>query len=138
MPTEELRAIELLGLVPYGRVATSLGALPFLAIARHIVSEGSVILRMHVGRGHHEACKGSVVAYAADNMCSGETDVWSVQFTGTAEAITPTPDELRHFTGAPAEMNGEPYEPVYLRIRPRFSTVDRMEYTAPQTADAAQ
>ncbi|MEV6793706.1 pyridoxamine 5'-phosphate oxidase family protein [Streptomyces sp. NPDC051320] len=138
MPIEKLRALDLLGLVPYGRVATSMRALPFLAIARHIVSEGCVILRMHAGTGHHEACRGSVVAYAADNLGSGATDIWSVQFTGTAEAVTPTPEEIERFAGDPSEVNGEPYDPVYLRIRPRFSTVDRMRYPAPRTAGHAQ
>jgi hypothetical protein len=131
MPTENLRALDLVGLVPYGRVATSRGALPFLAVARHIVSDGCVILRMHGGFGQHDACRGSVVAYAADNLCSADTDIWSVQFTGTAEAATPTAEELERFTAAPTEVNGEPYEPVYLRIKPRFCTVDRMEYKAP-------
>ncbi|WP_405778708.1 pyridoxamine 5'-phosphate oxidase family protein [Streptomyces sp. NBC_00859] len=137
MPIEEQRAIALLSRVSYGRVAASMRALPFLAIARHIVSDGSVILRMHAGHGHHEACAGSVVAYAADNLSSGDAHLWSVQFTGTAEPAVPAPEEVARFGTAPAEVNGEPYEAVYLRIRPQFATLDRMEYTAQETAAAA-
>ena len=45
MSPEELHAIELLRRVPYGRVATSMRALPFLALARHVVVNGKVVLR---------------------------------------------------------------------------------------------
>ncbi|WP_328377894.1 pyridoxamine 5'-phosphate oxidase family protein [Streptomyces sp. NBC_00440] len=138
MPIEEQRAIALLSGVPYGRVAASMRALPFLAIARHIVSDGCVILRMHAGHGHHEACAGSVVAYAADNLASGDEHFWSVQFTGTAELTVPAPEEVAQFETAPAQVNGEPYEAVYLRIRPQFATLDRMEYTAPESAGASR
>ncbi|WP_406138025.1 pyridoxamine 5'-phosphate oxidase family protein [Streptomyces sp. NBC_01089] len=138
MPIEEQRAIALLSRVSYGRVAASMRALPFLAIARHIVSDGCVILRMHAGHGHHEACMGSVVAYAADNLASGDSHLWSVQFTGTAELTVPAPDVVAQFETAPDRVNGEPYEAVYLRIKPQFATLDRMEYNAPETATAPQ
>ncbi|MFJ3710464.1 pyridoxamine 5'-phosphate oxidase family protein [Streptomyces sp. NBC_01387] len=130
MPIEELRAIALLSRVSYGRVSASMRALPFLAVAQHIVSDGCVVLRMHAGHGHHDACAGSVVAYAADNLGSGDAHLWSVQFTGTAELTKPAPEEFARFEPAPAEVNGEPYEAVYLRIRPQFATLDRMEYPA--------
>ncbi|WP_043199247.1 pyridoxamine 5'-phosphate oxidase family protein, partial [Streptomyces sp. NRRL WC-3725] len=98
MPSEETpapQAMELLRRVPYGRLATSMRALPFLAVARHIVSDGRILLRMHSGFGHHEACDGTVVAYGADNYnasCGdGGDDLWSVQFTGPAEIVHPRP-----------------------------------------------
>ncbi|MFE2374395.1 pyridoxamine 5'-phosphate oxidase family protein [Streptomyces sp. NPDC059398] len=138
MPIEEQRAIALLSRVSYGRVAASMRALPFLAIARHIVSDGCVVLRMHAGHGHHEACAGSVVAYAADNLASGDAHIWSVQFTGTAELTAPDAEEISRFETAPVQVNGEPYDAVYLRIRPQFATLDRMEYNAPETAGASQ
>ncbi|MFD9878524.1 hypothetical protein, partial [[Kitasatospora] papulosa] len=65
---DRLRAIELLGSVRYGRLAISMRALPFLAVARHLVIEDRVVLRMHRGLGFHESCDGSVVAYGADNF----------------------------------------------------------------------
>ncbi|WP_328318593.1 pyridoxamine 5'-phosphate oxidase family protein [Streptomyces sp. NBC_00388] len=138
MPIEEQRAIALLGRVSYGRVAASMRALPFLAIARHIVADDCVILRLHAGDGHHEACAGSVVAYAADNLSSGDAHIWSVQFTGTAELTVPAPADVARFDTAPAEVNGAPYEAVYLRIRPQFATVDRMEYPSLETAAAPE
>ncbi|GAA3093366.1 hypothetical protein GCM10020254_42980 [Streptomyces goshikiensis] len=102
MFTEELHAIELLRRVPYGRVATSLRALPFLAPARHIVAGHAVVLRMHAGFGHHQACNGSVVSYGADNFNSGDARLWSVQFTGTARIVEPTTAEVALFRSGTA------------------------------------
>ncbi|GGU30854.1 pyridoxamine 5'-phosphate oxidase family protein [Streptomyces violascens] len=129
MSCEEARAIELLGRVPYGRVATSMRALPFVAPARHIVIDGRVLLRLHAGLGYHHACLGSVVAYGADNLGSGEVDVWSVQFTGTAEAFEPTAGELALFGDDPRAVDGEPFDPVYMRIEPQFVTVHSLDYS---------
>lgn len=159
MSTEETRAIDLLRRVSYGRIATSMRALPFVAPARHIVVDGRVILRIHAGLGYHEACAGSVVAYGADNLCAGEpaaapkstatsgtgtgtgpgpgparqsaaAHLWSVQFTGTAEPVTPTPAELDLFGPAPRRVDGEDFTPVYLRIEPQFVTVHSLDYSA--------
>ncbi|GAA2419526.1 pyridoxamine 5'-phosphate oxidase family protein [Streptomyces mauvecolor] len=129
MSSEEARAIELLARVPYGRVATSMRALPFVAPARHIVIDGCVLLRLHAGLGHHHACLGSVVAYGADNLGSGGADVWSVQFTGTAEPFEPTAGELALFGDDPRAVDGEPFDPVYMRIEPQFVTVHSLDYS---------
>ncbi|MFD9533927.1 pyridoxamine 5'-phosphate oxidase family protein [Streptomyces sp. NPDC060010] len=122
MSPEELHAIELLRRVPYGRVATSMRALPFLALARHIVVDGRVVLRMHAGFGHHQACNGSVVSYGADNFNSGDRRLWSVQFTGTAELVEPTNTELELFGPGPHFVDGAVFDPVYMRIEPRLVT----------------
>ncbi|KOU87327.1 MULTISPECIES: pyridoxamine 5'-phosphate oxidase family protein [unclassified Streptomyces] len=123
MPPEDLHAIELLSRVTYGRVATSMRALPFLALARHIVVDGGVVLRMHAGFAHHQACDGSVVSYGADNFNSPDPRLWSVQFTGTAQVVEPTTEELELFGPGPHCVDGEVFDPVYLRIEPQFITV---------------
>ncbi|MFI5984657.1 pyridoxamine 5'-phosphate oxidase family protein [Streptomyces sp. NPDC051555] len=123
MSPEELHAIELLRQVPYGRVATSMRALPFLALARHIVVDGKVVLRMHAGFGYHQACNGSVVAYGADNFNTGDPRLWSVQFTGTAQIVEPTTAELELFGPGPHFIDGAVFDPVYMRIEPQFVTV---------------
>ncbi|MEV0410463.1 pyridoxamine 5'-phosphate oxidase family protein [Streptomyces sp. NPDC050448] len=123
MSPEELHAIELLRRVPYGRVATSMRALPFLALARHVVVDGKVVLRMHAGFGYHQACNGSVVAYGADNSNSRDSRLWSVQFTGTAQTIEPTARELELFGPVPHFADGAVFDPVYMRIEPQFVTV---------------
>ncbi|WP_369145249.1 pyridoxamine 5'-phosphate oxidase family protein [Streptomyces sp. R44] len=129
MSTDEIRAIELLSRVSYGRVATSMRAMPFVAPARHIVAEGRVLLRMHRGLGYHRACNGSVVAYGADNCDSGAERIWSVQFTGTAEIVEPTEEELAAFGPEPVRVDGEPFTPVFMRIEPQFVTVHELDYS---------
>ncbi|MFG2175232.1 pyridoxamine 5'-phosphate oxidase family protein [Streptomyces niveus] len=135
MSTDDLRAIDLLGRVRYGRVATSMRAMPFVAPARHIVKDENVILRLHRGMGYHRACSGSVVAYGADNFHTGEPDLWSVQFTGTASMIRPTTDELALFGPGPHHVDGEPFEPVYMSLTPQFVTVHVLEYSTGQPAE---
>ncbi|MFD3484589.1 pyridoxamine 5'-phosphate oxidase family protein [Streptomyces sp. NPDC058665] len=128
MSTDHLRAIELLNRVRYGRVATSMRAMPFVAPARHIVLDDSVVLRMHRGMGYHRACSGSVVAYGADNFNTGEPDLWSVQFTGTANVVRPTDDELALFGPGPHDVDGEPFDAVYMSMTPQFATVHVLKY----------
>lgn len=137
MSTEEIRAIELLGRVSYGRVATSMRAMPFVAPARHIVAEGRVLIRMHRGLGYHRACNGSVVAYGADNFNTGAEKIWSVQFTGTAEIVEPTEEQLAAFGPEPRAVDDEPFEPVYMRIEPQFVTVHELDYSAGRPAGSA-
>ncbi|MFD4412108.1 pyridoxamine 5'-phosphate oxidase family protein [Streptomyces sp. NPDC058475] len=122
---DEQLAVDLIGRTDYGRAATSMRALPFLAFARHIVVDGRVLLRMPRNCGYHHACTGSVVAYGTDNLSSarpGES-LWSVQIVGRCEPVEPTAAELELFGPAPRLVDGEPYEPVYLGIEAQFSTV---------------
>ncbi|MFD3976769.1 pyridoxamine 5'-phosphate oxidase family protein [Streptomyces cyaneofuscatus] len=141
MPSDETpapQAMELLRRVPYGRLATSMRALPFLAVARHVVCDGRILLRMHSGFGYHEACDGSVVAYGADNYNAASTDaeedegerLWSVQFTGPAEIVHPCPEQEELFGAAPVRANGEPFAPAYLRVDPHFVTEHSLGFGA--------
>jgi hypothetical protein len=145
---DRLRAIELLGSVRYGRLAMSMRALPFLAVARHLVIEGRVILRMHRGLGFHESCDGSVIAYGADNcnsaasgdasggwgggvsggVSSGVEDLWSVQFTGHVEMVHPAAEQRGRFGPGPAEVNGEDFDPVYLRLDPELALMHTLTF----------
>lgn len=136
MPSEELHAIDLLGRVPYGRLATSMRALPILAVARHIVVDGRVVLRMHSGLGYHEACNGTVVAYGADNFNAAPSgddgELWSVQFTGPAKIVHPTPEQRERFGAVPVQVNGEPFAPAYLGVDPHFVSVHTLNFHASQ------
>ncbi|MEU8757591.1 pyridoxamine 5'-phosphate oxidase family protein [Streptomyces sp. NPDC048659] len=137
MSTDEIRAIELLSRVPYGRVATSMRAMPFVAPARHIVFEGDVLIRMHRGLGYHRACNGSVVAYGTDNFGSDDEAMWSVQFTGTAEIIEPTEAQRAAFGREPRTVDDEAFDPVFMRIDPQFVTVHSLDYASEAPAPAA-
>ncbi|HWU05380.1 MAG TPA: pyridoxamine 5'-phosphate oxidase family protein [Streptomyces sp.] len=129
-----MRAIELLGSVRYGRLATSMRALPFLAVARHLVIDGRVVLRMHRGLGFHGSCDGSVIAYGADNFsCSapgGAEDLWSVQFTGPVQIVHPASDQRERFGTGPAEVNGRRFDPVYLRLDPHLAHIHTLNFGA--------
>ncbi|MFG2429954.1 pyridoxamine 5'-phosphate oxidase family protein [Streptomyces sp. NPDC048590] len=131
---ERLRAMDLLGSVPFGRLALSMRALPFLAVARHMVIEGGVVLRIHRGLGFHASCDGSVVAYGADNLSSpspdGTEDLWSVQFTGPAEIVHPDRDQRDRFGAGPTEVNGEHFDPVYLRVEPHLTHMHTLTFGA--------
>lgn len=129
MPTDEQLAAELLGRTEYGRVATSMRALPFLAFARHIAVDGGILLRLHRGLGYHQACVGSVVAYGSDNLGSARPGegLWTVQVVGRCDTVEPSAEELARFGPAPRVVDGEPYEPVYLRIEPELATVHSTE-----------
>ncbi|MFE7751015.1 pyridoxamine 5'-phosphate oxidase family protein [Streptomyces sp. NPDC057428] len=128
----KVRAIELLASVRHGRIAMSMRALPFLAVARHLVVEGRVLLRMHRGLGFHDSCDGGVVAYGADNLtvASGADGLWSVQFTGPAEIVHPVHDQRDLFGSGPSEVNGERFDPVYLRFDPQLARTHTMTYDA--------
>ncbi|MFF2007655.1 pyridoxamine 5'-phosphate oxidase family protein [Streptomyces sp. NPDC058195] len=136
MSPEELQAIELLGRVRYGRLATSMRALPFLSVARHVVVDGRVVLRMHSGFGYHTACDGTVVAYGADNFSiaapGGDRGLWAVQFTGTAEVMRPSAAQRELFGDAPARVNGELFDAAYLRLEPHFASVHTLDFHATQ------
>lgn len=66
---------------------------------------------------------GSVVAYGADNFNSRDPWLWSVQFTGTAQTVEPNARELDLFGPVPHFADGVVFDPVHMRIDPRFVTV---------------
>ncbi|MEZ7006652.1 pyridoxamine 5'-phosphate oxidase family protein [Streptomyces sp. SCSIO 75703] len=139
MRSDEQLAVGLLGRTAYGRAATSLRALPTLAFARHIVADGHVLLRMPRSCGYHEVCAGSVVAYGSDNLGSARPGegLWAVQVVGRCEPHEPTAAEIERFGPAPLQVDGEPYDPVYLRIEPRFGTVHSAEGVPGQQSASA-
>ncbi|MEW2161722.1 pyridoxamine 5'-phosphate oxidase family protein [Streptomyces sp. NPDC007084] len=123
---DEKLAVELIARTDYGRVATTLRAMPFLASARHIVVDGRVLLRMPLSCGYHLACAGSVVAYGTDNLGHARLGepLWSVQIVGPCATVEPSAADLERFGPAPPLVDGAPYEAVYLGIEPRFASVN--------------
>jgi hypothetical protein len=138
MPTDAPDATEattLLASVPYGRLAATLRALPFVAPARHVVLPDGLLLRMHMGLGYHRACSGTVVAYGADNLAtepagaaSAPASGWSVQCIGTATIARATDEERALFGPVPLLVDGERFEPVYLRLVPELTSVHRVDH----------
>jgi nitroimidazol reductase NimA-like FMN-containing flavoprotein (pyridoxamine 5'-phosphate oxidase superfamily) len=128
MPPETTReaALAMLDAVPYGRLAVTRGALPYVAVARHVVADGQLILRTHRAWGVHRAGDGAVVAYEADNTATAQPEAWVAHVTGTARALTPSEEHRALFGALPLSADGEPFEPVYLRIEPRYAAAYRV------------
>ncbi|WP_256104583.1 pyridoxamine 5'-phosphate oxidase family protein [Streptomyces sp. ODS05-4] len=121
-------ALELLRRVAWGRAAVTRQAMPFMASARHVVTrEGVLLLRLHRGLDCHRALDGAVVAYAADNLTSGDRALWTAQCTGTAHLAEPDERQQALFGPRPRRADGAPYEPVYLRLDPQFATVHTLD-----------
>jgi hypothetical protein len=76
-----------------------------------------------------------VVAYGADNLTSdnmesGRQTLWSVQCIGTATILRPTPEERALFGAEPRMVDGERFDPVYLRLSRDLTTVHILDYPA--------
>jgi Pyridoxamine 5'-phosphate oxidase len=82
-------SLRLLDQAPIGRIVYTVRALPAIVPVSHLVDNGMIVVRTHVGA----ECAGSVVAYQADGL-GGDTDGgWSVTVTGVARRVL-DPEEL--------------------------------------------
>lgn len=82
-------SLKLLDQVPVGRIVYTVRALPATVPVRHIVDNGMVVVRTHVGA----ECAGSVVAYQADQLGADGAGGWTVTVTGVARRVL-DPEEL--------------------------------------------
>ena len=126
-------ALDLLPLVPFGRAAVSLRALPYVLPARHLVQGNHLLLRVNYGLADHRLLDGTVLSYEA-NTYGGpppeRSGHFSAQLVGTARVCEPTAEEerrlgpwLRYREGGDA--------PVHLRMTPHLGTVRRPCGTVP-------
>ncbi len=83
-------SLRLLDQTPVGRIVYTVRALPAIVPVNHLVDNGMVVVRTHVGA----ECAGSVVAYQADELASVNGDeCWTVTVTGVARRVL-DPEEL--------------------------------------------
>ncbi|MGH3759126.1 pyridoxamine 5'-phosphate oxidase family protein [Actinophytocola sp.] len=83
-------SLRLLDQVPIGRIVYTVRALPAIVPVSHLVDNGMVVVRTHVGA----ECAGSVVAYQADELVLGQSAVsWTVTVTGVARRVL-DPEEI--------------------------------------------
>jgi hypothetical protein len=84
-------SLRLLDEAPFGRIVYTVRALPAIVPVRHLVDNGMVVVRTHVGA----ECAGSVVAYQADDLWLPDEHVkgWTVTVTGVARRVL-DPEEL--------------------------------------------
>ncbi len=94
-------SLKLLDDVPIGRIVYTVRALPAIVPVRHLVDNGMIVVRTHVGA----ECAGSVVAYQADDLGSPDdhAEAWTVTVTGVARRVL-DPGELAHYAARLAPL----------------------------------
>ncbi len=88
LPREE--SLRLLGSTSLGRVVFTHLALPAIRPVNHIVENGKILIRTHMGSAIVSAVDGTgtVVAYEADMIDPGDHLGWSVIVVGKASLLT--------------------------------------------------
>lgn len=107
-------SLRLLGGAPFGRIVYTVRALPAIVPVRHLVDDGMVVVRTHVGAD----CAGSVVAYQADDIDSVAESGWSVMITGVARRVLDA-DETAHYESVLAPFVDMPNVEI-IRIYPEI------------------
>jgi pyridoxamine 5'-phosphate oxidase-like protein len=94
-------SLRLLEQAPIGRIVYTVRALPAIVPVRHLVVDGMVVVRTHVGA----ECAGSVVAYQADDLWSPDSGEggWTVTVTGVARRVLDR-DELAEYAARLAPL----------------------------------
>lgn len=114
-------SLRLLQSVSLGRIVFSHHALPAVRPVNHLVADGDVIIRTHLGSAVMDAAhQGVVVAYEADDIDPASHLGWSVVVVGVAQVIT-DPDQLRRFERELQPWIDRPMNQV-IRIRPELVT----------------
>jgi hypothetical protein len=107
-------SLRLLGGAPFGRIVYTVRALPAIVPVRHLVDNGMVVVRTHVGAD----CAGSVVAFQADCIDSEAESGWSVTVTGVARRLLDA-GETAHYESVLTPFVDMPHVEV-IRIYPEI------------------
>lgn len=129
--------VDLLASVPLGRVVFTHRALPAVRPVNHIVDNGDIIIRSHLGAGITSAAakrRDVVVAYEADLIDVERRTGWSVVATGVARLVH-DPAEVSKFESALRPWVDQPMDCV-IRIHPELVTGYRLLPAHPQAPAA--
>ncbi|WP_103528590.1 hypothetical protein [Streptomyces sp. SM12] len=154
-PSDQLaEALRLLPHASHGRAAVTRRALPFVLLAQHLVTRGSVLLRIPAGQIESRVLDGTVLAYHAHPAADWTEQALGVQLVGTVTTVRPTDAERAAFdrsgerparvpdaTGATPAADGagtaaveDPPGTLYARLEPMLATV---RHPADADADTA-
>jgi hypothetical protein len=114
----ETESLALLGSVPLGRIVYTLRALPTVRPVSHILDEGKIVIRSHLGTAisaQAGASNGVVVAYEADDLDPVERLGWSVSVTGTARIVRDAGQVARYRDRLDPWVTGEPDDIIAIR-----------------------
>ena len=92
-------SVRLLASAGMGRVVFTHQALPAIRVVNHLLDDGHVIIRSHLGTALTVAAgfaAGVVVAYEADAIDPGDHLGWSVVVTGTARLVRDPGEAARY------------------------------------------
>lgn len=115
-------SLRLLEQAPIGRIVYTVRALPAIVPVRHLVDNGMIVVRTHVGA----ECAGSVVAYQSDDLWPPDNGDggWTVTVTGVARRVLDR-DELAEYEARLAPLVDAP-EVETIRIYPEIVTGYRL------------
>lgn len=97
---DRTQCLDLLRQGSFGRVGTTLGALPTVLPVNYCLAGDEIILRTSAGTKLDAAVRGAVVAFEVDDIDPVYHSGWSVVVTGVARQVT-DPEELRSADGLP-------------------------------------
>lgn len=129
-------SLRLLGSISLGRIVFTAHALPAIRPVNHIVDNGTIIIRSHLGAAIVSAAQapdGVVVAYEADTIDLADHLGWSVIVIGLAQQVT-DPAEIRRYQGLLRPWVAGRMDYV-IRIRPELVTGFRL--TSGEGSDAS-
>lgn len=117
----DAESLALLASVSLGRIVFTMRALPTVRPVNHILDDGQIVIRSHLGAAivsQTDASYGAVVAYEADDLDPVERLGWSVTVTGTARILR-NADQIAHYRGRLTSwVNDQPDD--IIAIRPEF------------------
>lgn len=88
-PIPRAEALQLLGTVPFGRVAFTRRGQPAVRVVNHVVDGGAIIIRTSGWSDLASAASGGdVVAYEADQIDAQRQAGWSVVVRGPAQEVS--------------------------------------------------
>jgi hypothetical protein len=95
----DAESLALLGSVSLGRIVFTMRALPMVRPVSHILDDGQIVIRSHLGAvivSPVDGNSGAVVAYEADDLDPVQRLGWSVSITGTARILRNTTQVERY------------------------------------------
>lgn len=117
MAMERAESLRRLAGVSFGRIVFTEHALPAIRPINHIVDDGAVIVRTHLGASLSSG-KRVVVAYEADDIDPAEHLGWSVIVTGLAAVIRDRDEVARYEQLLKPWVNGIASD--FIRIQPEL------------------
>ncbi len=95
----DAESLALLGSVSVGRIGFTIRALPTVRPVNHMLDDGQIVIRSHLGAAivsQADTTYGAVVAYEADDLDPVQRLGWSVSVTGTAKILRDA-DQIEHY-----------------------------------------